>query len=103
MIASVAAYDFADAAKGGPANKTSVGDNPGIGSNLMVAVSPTDGEYWYTIVYGTIKTSSTSDLVVSHNQECAIHTGLNLDQNIELATDTVWSPEPTLSAIQSHE
>ena len=89
MIASVAAYDFADAAKGGPANKTSVGDNPGIGSNLMVAVSPTDGEYWYTIVYGTIKTSSTSDLVVSHNQECAIHTGLNLDQNIGAAASAI--------------
>lgn len=89
MIASVAAYDFADAAKGGPANKTSVGDNPGIGSNLMVAVSPTDGEYWYTIVYGTIKTSSTSDLVVSHNQECAIHTGLNLDQTTGAAASAI--------------
>ena len=64
-----------------PANKTSFGS-----SQVGVLAANTD---WYTISASTIKTSSPSDLVVQHNQECTIHTGLNLDQDIEKATSAV--------------
>jgi hypothetical protein len=64
-----------------PANKTTFGS-----SQVGVLAANTD---WYTITATTIKTSSPSDLIVRHNQECTIHTGLNLDQDIEKATSAV--------------
>ena len=64
-----------------PANKTTFGS-----SQVGVLAANTD---WYTITATTIKTSSPSDLIVQHNQECTIHTGLNLDQDIEKATSAV--------------
>jgi len=89
MIASVAAYNLADAAPpdkgdkegGGPANKTMIGIPD-------LSVQPnTNG--WQPIISGMIKTSSTSDLVVTHFQECAIHTGLKLDEQFSSATSVV--------------
>ena len=79
MIGSVAALEYAEANKhknggGGDskgANKTMIGEP------TIDVVRDQDG--WATIINGTIKTSSPSDLVITHFQECAIHTGLKLD------------------------
>ena len=64
-----------------PANKTS------FGSSQIGALAANSG--WYTIAATEIKTSSPSDLIVRHNQECTIHTGLNLDQDSEIATSAI--------------
>lgn len=64
-----------------PANKTTYG------SSQVGALAASSG--WYTIASADIKTSSPSDLIVRHNQECTIHTGLNLDQNTETATSAI--------------
>ena len=64
-----------------PANKTS------FGSSQVGALAANSG--WYTIASADIKTSSPSDLIVRHNQECTIHTGLNLDQDTEMATSAI--------------
>jgi len=89
MIASVAAYDFADAAK--PV-KDGGGDSKGANKTMMgipyLSVQPNTNE-WQPIISGTIKTSTTSDLIVTHFQECAIHTGLKLDGDFQSATSVV--------------
>ena len=88
MVVSVAAFDLADAAKPGSdpsepkaANKTMLGV-----PDLSVF---TDLAEWTPIINGTIKTSTNSDLVITHFQECAIHTGLKLDAQNEGATSVV--------------
>lgn len=80
LMISVVAYN-AQTAIAAPANKTMIGDAD------LVAIPNTAG--WTTIVSGTIKTSTPSDLIVSHNQECAIHTGLNLDEGTGEATSAI--------------
>ena len=47
------------------------------GESVVDVVRDQDG--WGTIIKGTIKTSTNSDLRITHWQECAIHTGLKLD------------------------
>jgi len=81
LAMSTVAIALSQSAMAAPANKTA------IGSGSMGAIADSDG--WTTIVAGTIKTSTPSDLIVRHNQECAIHTGLNLDQDNEKATSAV--------------
>jgi len=85
MIASVAAYNLADAApsKGEPkgANKTMIGKSD------LDGIPNSSG--WTTIISGMIKTSNTSDLRVTHFQECAIHTGLKLDAFNEDLTSAI--------------
>jgi len=81
LAMSTVAIALSQSAIAAPANKTS------IGSGDMGAIAAADE--WVTIVSGTIKTSTPSDLVVSHNQECTIHTGLNLDQDNEQATSSI--------------
>ena len=81
LAMSTVAIALSQSAIAAPANKTA------IGSGSMGAIADSDG--WTTIVAGTIKTSTPSDLIVRHNQECAIHTGLNLDQDNEKATSAV--------------
>jgi len=81
LAMSTVAIALSQSAMAAPANKTA------IGSGSMGAIADSDG--WTTIVAGTIKTSTPSDLIVRHNQECAIHTGLNLDQDSEKATSAV--------------
>ena len=81
LAMSTVAIALSQTAIAAPANKTA------IGSGSMGAIADSDG--WTTIVAGTIKTSTPSDLIVRHNQECAIHTGLNLDQDNEKATSAV--------------
>jgi len=48
-----------------------------------------DTDKWSPVVSGTIKTSSTGDLIVSYNEECAIHTGLKLNQEVQQLTSAV--------------
>ena len=93
MIASVAAYNLAEAAPnkgggdkdgGGPANKTMIGK-----STLTGVLLPTDDMSWTTIMSGTIKTSTNSDLVITHFQECGIHTGLKLDRGQQEGTSVI--------------
>jgi len=81
LSVSIVAIALSQSAVAAPANKTM------IGSYHMEIIPDTDG--WETIVAGKIKTSSPSDLIVSHNQECAIHTGLNLDDSFEMATSVI--------------
>lgn len=64
-----------------PANKTSYGDT------TIGVLSAESG--WMPISVASIKTSTPSDLRISHNQECTIHTGLNLDQDNEQATSSI--------------
>lgn len=64
-----------------PANKTTYGETT---VGVLAAESG-----WMPISTATIKTSTPSDLRVSHNQECTIHTGLNLDQFEEQATSSI--------------
>ncbi len=54
-----------------------------------VTVVPNTYDTWATIIEGTIKTSSPSDLFITHQQECAIHTELNLDSDNESGTSAV--------------
>jgi len=90
MIVSVGAYEYAEAKKhndggdkegGGPANKTMIG--------IPDLVVRPDTMSWQPIISGMIKTSNPSDLVITHFQECAIHTGLKLDGQNEGATSVV--------------
>jgi len=81
LAVSILAYGLSQSAVAAPANKTS------IGSGSMGAIAESDE--WVTIIAGTIKTSTPSDLIVNHNQECTIHTGLNLNQDVEKATSAV--------------
>jgi len=89
MIVSVAAYDFADAAKPGSGG----GDSTQGADKTMIAGTTTtyvlDTYNWSPVVFGLIKTSNTGDLIVSYNEECAIHTGLKLTDSYELATSAV--------------
>ena len=64
-----------------PANKSAFGGEG-------VAVIPNDNQ-WHTITYGEIKTSTPSDLLVAHNQECTILTGLNLDNKNQDLTSAI--------------
>jgi hypothetical protein len=81
LAMSTVAIAFSQTAIAAPANKTIMG------SGYMGAQIAADG--WQTIISGTIKTSTPSDLVISHDQECTIHTGLNLDQDNEQATSAI--------------
>jgi len=54
-----------------------------------VTVVPNTYDSWATIINGTVKTSSPSDLFITHQQECAIHTELNLDSDNESGTSAV--------------
>jgi len=81
LTLSIVAYNFSQTAIAEPANKTMIGEYH------MMGVPNTTG--WTTIISGHVKTSTPSDLVVSHNQECAIHTGLNLDESKEEATSAI--------------
>ena len=91
MIVSVGAYDYAEAKKhndgggggdgGGPANKTVIGE--------PVVEVVVDKDNWKTIIKGEIKTSTNSDLHITHFQECAIHTGLKLDAQRQDLTSVV--------------
>jgi hypothetical protein len=63
------------------ANKSAFGDN------TIVAIPDTNT--FQTIASGTIKTSTPSDLLVRHDQECAIHTGLNLDTTNDDVTSAI--------------
>lgn len=81
LAVSTVAIALSQSAVAAPANKTV------IGSGNMGAQIASDG--WQTIISGTIKTSNPSDLVISHDQECTIHTGLNLDQYNEQATSAI--------------
>ena len=64
-----------------PANKTTYGDT-------TIGALSAQSE-WMPISSATIKTSTPSDLRISHNQECTIHTGLKLDQDNEQATSSI--------------
>lgn len=64
-----------------PANKTA------FGASGVSAIPDYAG--FVTIASGSIKTSSPSDLLVRHDQECTIHTGLNLDVDNEDVTSAV--------------
>ena len=84
LMVSVVAYNLVDAApKGQPkgADKTVIG-KPGLD------VIPNTAE-WQTIISGTIKTSTNTDLRITHFQECAIHTGLKLDAFNEKETSAI--------------
>ena len=81
LAISTVAIAFTQSVSAAPANKTV------IGSGLIGAQIASDD--WQTIISGTIKTSTPSDLVISHDQECTIHTGLNLDQDNEQATSAI--------------
>jgi len=81
LTVSMVAMALSQSAVAAPANKTSIGE-----TELSILPDTAD---WVTIVKGTIKTSTPSDLIVSHNQECAIHTGLNLDDSFEVGTSSI--------------
>ncbi len=81
LAMSTVAIALSQSAIAAPANKTVMG------SGDIGALASSDG--WYSIISGTIKTSDPSDLIVNHNQECVIHTGLNLDNKNEKATSAV--------------
>ena len=80
LMISVVAYN-AQTANAAPANKTMIGSSD-------IGVQPGNPHY-VTIVEGIVKTSTPSDLIVSHNQECAIHTGLNLDFDNQDVTSAI--------------
>ena len=81
LAMSTVAIALSQSAVAAPANKSAFGGE-GVGA------IPDDGKF-YTIVSVTIKTSTPSDLLVKHNQECSIHTGLNLDKNNEDLTSAI--------------
>jgi len=81
LSVSMVAIALSQSAIAAPANKTVMG------SGDIGVLAAHDG--WYSIISGTIKTSTPSDLIVNHNQECVIHTGLNLNQDVEKATSAV--------------
>jgi len=81
LSVSLVAIALSQSAVAAPANKSAFGGE-GVG-----AIAP-DGA-WHSIVNGTIKTSTPSDLLVTHNQECTIHTGLNLDKTNQDLTSAI--------------
>jgi len=81
LAMSTVAIALSQSAIAAPANKSAFGGE-GVGAIAS------DGAF-HTIVAGTIKTSTPSDLLVTHNQECTIHTGLNLDKNNEDLTSAI--------------
>ena len=81
LAMSTVAIALSQSAVAAPANKSSFGGG-GVGAIAS------DGSF-HTIVAGQIKTSTHSDLLVTHNQECTIHTGLNLDKNNQDLTSAV--------------
>jgi len=81
VAVSILAYGLSQSAVAAPANKTMIGEYH------MMGVP--NNSTWTTIISGLVKTSTPSDLIVSHNQECAIHTGLNLDESKEEATSAI--------------
>ncbi len=90
LIVSVAVYNFADAAKpggGGGGGDSKAANKAMIGTSDLSGVLNYHG--WSPIISGTIKTSSTSDLLVRHYQECAIHTGLKLDATNDDLTSAI--------------
>ena len=80
LALSTVAIALSQSAVAAPANKSAFGGE-GVG-----AIPP---NVWTEIISGTIKTSTPSDLLVSHNQECTIHTGLNLDTKNEDLTSAI--------------
>ena len=78
---SMVAIALSQSAIAAPANKSSFG-----GEGVGVVMN--DNEF-HTIAYGHIKTSSPSDLLVRHDQECTIHTGLNLDEKNQDLTSAI--------------
>ena len=81
LSVSMVAIALSQSAIAAPANKSAFGGE-GVGA------LPDDDKF-HTIAYGTIKTSSPSDLLVLHDQECTIHTGLNLDKNNQDQTSAI--------------
>jgi len=101
MIGSVTAYDYAEAKKHNLTNDPKGANKTVIGEPLLNVIP--DMASWQTIIAGTIKTSTNSDLIITHFQECAIHTGLKLDiqnenlssvvrENVRLLIDDVVVP-----------
>ena len=82
LAVSAVAFSASQAAVAAPANKAMF-------TAQDVTVIPNTYDTWATIISGTIKTSSPSDLFISHQQECAIHTELNLDSDNESGTSAV--------------
>jgi len=80
LAMSTVAIALSQSAIAAPANKTAFGGGD-------VGVIPVG--VWTEIISGEIKTSTPSDLLVAHNQECAIHTGLNLDKNNQDLTSAI--------------
>ncbi len=81
LAMSTVAIALSQSAIAAPANKSAFGE-AGVGAIAS------DGKF-HTIVTGIIKTSTPSDLLVTHNQECTIHTGLNLDKNNQDLTSAI--------------
>ena len=81
LSVSMVAIALSQSAIAAPANKSAFGGEG-------VAVIPNDNQ-WHTINYGEIKTSTPSDLLVAHNQECTILTGLNLDKDNQDLTSAI--------------
>jgi hypothetical protein len=86
LATSTVVLAFSQSAVAAPANKTAFGASSGL---ALASVQDPDFQKFKTIVSGTIKTSSPSDLLVTHDQECAIHTGLNLDTSNDDATSAI--------------
>ena len=87
LATSIVVLALSQSAIAAPANKTAFGDDNMV-AIVNAATEPGDGEF-KTIAYGTIKTSAPSDLLVRHDQECAIHTGLNLDRSNDNSTSAI--------------
>jgi len=90
MIGSVMAFQYAEANKhkdGGSGGDSKGANKTMIGEPQLKVMPNTAG--WQTIINGTIKTSTSSDLVITHFQECAIHTGLKLDDQSKDLTSVI--------------
>jgi hypothetical protein len=87
LAVSTVVVALSQSAIAAPANKSAFGDDTTT-AVLNSSSEPGLGNF-ETIVAGTIKTSSPSDLLVRHDQECAIYTGLNLDKNNEELTSAI--------------
>jgi len=80
LVFSMVAYNLSQTALATPANKTTFGVS-------TVEVTPTTA--FLPIVSGSMHVSGPSDLIVTFNHECSIHTGLNLDNLKENATSAI--------------
>lgn len=89
FVAFVAIFSMSVITVGLSQNVVAAPANKAMFTAQNVTVVPNVNDNWATIIEGTIKTSSPSDLFISHQQECAIHTGLNLDSDNEMATSAV--------------